>query len=73
MRVVLKGQSLVAMAARASAGSAGLLQPVTRRIPRLWMVSAMAKASPTLQAVDSRQFNRDTLSRAQCCQHKENV
>lgn len=71
MRVVLKGQSLVAMAERASMGSAELLQPLTRCVPRLCTVRATASASPTLHAVDRRQFSRDTLSRVQCCRQQE--
>lgn len=71
MRVVLKGQSLVAMAARASRGSAELSQPRTRCVPRLCTVRAKASASPTLHAVDSRQFSRETPSRVQCCRRQE--
>lgn len=71
MRVVLKGQSLVAMASRASRGSAELSQPRTRCVPRLCTVRAKASASPTLHAVDSRQFSRETPSRVQCCRRQE--
>lgn len=61
---------MVAMAARASAGRAELLQPTIRRCPLLATVRETARAKPTLQAAESRQFSSETHSKAQCCRQR---